>query len=50
MARAWAEPPGDGAWGPRQQLAAQLRRLGYVVEVTGAGRNWLLIISAAGPR
>lgn len=48
MARARVEPPGDGAWGPRQALATQLRQLGYDVEIIGAGRRWVLVLSAAG--
>lgn len=42
---AWVEPPGDGAWGPRQVLATELRALGYAVAVTGAGRWWWLYLS-----
>lgn len=41
----YVEPPGDGAWGPRQALLGRLRRLGYEVTLAGAGRKWLLYLS-----
>ena len=44
MATAHIEPP-DGSWGTRQILATALTRLGYHVEVSGAGEMWRLLLS-----
>lgn len=42
--RAYVEPPPGGAWGPRQHLVTVLERLGYRVDVLGAGRTWILVL------
>jgi len=39
---AWVEPP--PGWGPRQVLLGRLERLGYQVDVTGAGEAWRLVL------
>ena len=31
-------------WGPRQLLLTRLERLGYKVDVVGAGDNWRLVL------
>jgi hypothetical protein len=43
MTRAWIEAP--AGWGPRRQLAARLRRLGYRIREVGAGELWRLELS-----
>jgi len=40
----WVEPP-EGGWGPRQKLLTELERLGYRVDLVGAGDVWRLVIS-----
>jgi hypothetical protein len=40
---AWVEPP--PGWGPRQLLLTQLERLGYRVDVKGAGVARVLVLS-----
>ena len=38
----WIEPP--PGWGPRQKLLTELERLGYHVDMVGAGDVWRLVL------
>ena len=39
---AWVEPP--PGWGARQVLLTELERLGYHVDMVGAGDVWRLVL------
>jgi hypothetical protein len=44
MATAHIQPSEPG-WGARQLLVTALERLGYTVELHGAGDRWRLVLS-----